>query len=523
MTLLEEIKSRRTFGIISHPDAGKTTLTEKLLLFGGAIHAAGAIKAKKSNRYATSDFMEIEKQRGISVATSVMGFTYNNIKINLLDTPGHKDFSEDTYRTLTAVDSTIMVIDSVKGVEAQTHKLMEVCRMRNTPIITFINKCDRLGKDPISLLDEIEYKLQLSVCPITWPIGMGNHFKGVYHVKTQSILVFSNNSKTKPLLIKDINSKEAIDLIGELDLNKLKDDIELITGIYPNLNKQDYLSATTSPLFFGSALNNFGVKELLNEFVSLSPTPQPRQTDKRDINPEESTFSGFIFKIHANMDPKHRDRIAFLRICSGTFERNKKYFHVRLNKTLKFSAPTAFMAHEKSVIETAYPGDIIGLHDTGNLKIGDSLTEGDSFKFKGIPSFSPEIFKYVINEDPLNVKKLNKGIEHLCEEGVAQLFTMMIGNRKLIGVVGLLQFEVIEYRLKHEYNATCRFTDVNFMKAVWISSDNKQNLESFIQTHKNQIATDTDENLVFLTETQWSLDREIKENPTIKFRYSSEL
>ena len=524
MNLANEINARRTFGIISHPDAGKTTLTEKLLLFGGAIHAAGAIKAKKSNRYATSDFMEIEKQRGISVATSVMGFTYKNIKINLLDTPGHKDFSEDTYRTLTAVDSTIMVIDSVKGVEAQTHKLMEVCRMRNTPIITFINKCDRLGKDPIDLIDEIEDKLQLSVCPITWPIGMGNHFKGVYNLKTKSILFFStNNNTSNPIIIKDINSKEALERIGELEIKKLKDDIELINGIYSNLNKDDYLSATTSPIFFGSALNNFGVKELLNEFIDLSPPPQPRQTQLRSIEPKEPKFSGFIFKIHANMDPKHRDRIAFLRICSGQFERNKKYFHVRLAKSLKFSAPTAFMAHEKSIIEQAYPGDIIGLHDTGNLKIGDTLSEGESIKFKGIPHFSPEIFKYVVNEDPLKTKQLNKGIEHLCEEGVAQLFTNIIDNRKIIGVVGLLQFEVIEYRLKNEYNASCRFNDVNYIKAVWISAKNKQDLDTFINSHKSQIALDMDNQTVYLSETQWSLDREIKENPAINFRFSSEI
>tara|TARA_Y100001970_G_scaffold48106_1_gene60911 strand:- start:8811 stop:10385 length:1575 start_codon:yes stop_codon:yes gene_type:complete len=524
MSLKNEINSRRTFGIISHPDAGKTTLTEKLLLFGGAIHAAGAIKAKKSNRYATSDFMEIEKQRGISVATSVMGFTYKNIKINLLDTPGHKDFSEDTYRTLTAVDSTIMVIDSVKGVETQTHKLMEVCRMRNTPIITFINKCDRLGKDPIDLIDEIEDKLQLSVCPITWPIGMGNYFKGVYNLKTQSILLFTaNTSNEKPKIIKNIDSAEALQLIGELEINKLKEDIELINGIYPNLNKDDYLSATTSPVFFGSALNNFGVRELLNEFIELSPTPQPRETEIRTISPEESKFSGFIFKIHANMDPKHRDRIAFLRICSGKFERNKKFYHVRLEKPLKFSSPTAFMAHEKSIIEQAYPGDIIGLHDTGNLKIGDTLTEGENIKFKGIPNFSPEIFKYVINEDPLKTKQLNKGIQHLCEEGVAQLFTNITDNRKIIGVVGLLQFEVIEYRLKNEYNASCRFADINYNKAVWISSDNKQDLETFIQNNKNQIALDMDNQTVYLSETQWSLDREIKENPSIQFRFSSEI
>ncbi|RAP31753.1 peptide chain release factor 3 [Candidatus Marinamargulisbacteria bacterium SCGC AG-343-D04] len=525
-TLEEHIESRRTFGIISHPDAGKTTLTEKLLLFGGAIHIAGAIKAKKASRHTTSDFMEIEKQRGISVATSVMGFNYKDIKINLLDTPGHKDFSEDTYRTLTAVDSSIMVIDSTKGVETQTYKLMEVCRMRNTPIITFINKCDREGKSPIELLDEIEEKLQLQVCPFSWPIGTGSQFKGVYNFQEKSILLFNPHKTEKDSsasLIKNPSKEKLISLLGESDTEQLLEDIELITEMYPPLNKEDYLNATTTPLFFGSALNNFGVKELLEGFLALSPTPKERETKSRNIKPSEKTFSGFIFKIHANMDPKHRDRIAFLRICSGTFERGKKYHHVRLNKGLKFSNPTAFMAQEKSIVDTAYPGDIIGLHDTGNLRIGDTLTEGECISFIGIPHFSPEIFNFIINLDPLKSKQLNKGLEHLCEEGVAQLFTRSSDSKKIIGVVGSLQFEVIEYRLKNEYNASCRFENLNFSKAVWVQSKSPTDLDTFIKKNPNNIAYDQKENPVYLAETQWGLDREIKENPDINFKFSNHI
>jgi len=517
------MNNRRTFGIISHPDAGKTTLTEKLLLFGGAIHTAGAIKAKKASRHATSDFMEIEKQRGISVATSVMGFNYNELKINILDTPGHKDFSEDTYRTLTAVDSAIMVIDGTKGVEGQTHKLMEVCRMRNTPIITFINKCDRYGKDPIELLDEIEEKLQINVIPLTWPVGAGTEFKGVYHFESQTILVFDPHQTTKnSIVISNLDSSDAKNKIGSTLLDKLKEDIELITGVYSKIDTKDYLSATTTPVLFGSALNNFGVKELLDTFCNIAPGPQSRETDTKTINPEDKKFSGFIFKIHANMDLKHRDRLAFLRICSGVFQRNKKYFHARLKKTVKYSSPTAFMAQEKSIVEAAYPGDIIGLHDTGNLKIGDTLTEGESYSFKGIPSFSPEIFQYVINEDPLKSKQLNKGLEHLCEEGVTQMFTRPIDSRKIIGVVGMLQFEVIQYRLKNEYNASCRFESLSFTKAVWITAQEKNILDNYIGLNKNSIATDNDGNYVYLAETQWSLDREIRENPDIKFKFSSD-
>ena len=466
-TLETEIARRRTFGIISHPDAGKTTLTEKLLLFGGAINVAGAIKAKKASRHATSDFMEIEKQRGISVATSVMGFEYNDKKINILDTPGHKDFCEDTYRTLTAVDSAIMVIDATKGVESQTYKLLEVCRMRNTPIITFLNKLDREGMEAIEVLDNIEEKLNMTVCPLSWPIGNGKAFKGVYNIYSQELVLFNANSKQdihNTMVIKDLNDPALVEHIGEDAAKQLIEDLELVEGVYPTFNIQDYLDGHITPVFFGSALNNFGVKELLDCFIDIAPTPQARETSDAIIEPNNPKFSGFIFKIHANIDPKHRDRIAFLRICSGTFERNKRYHHVRENKPYRSSNPTAFMAQSKEVIDVAYPGDIIGLHDTGNLKIGDSLTDGQSFQFKGIPSFSPEMFRLVVNEDPMKTKQLNKGLEQLCEEGVAQLFTRPDGAQRIVGTVGALQFEVIQYRLSNEYGAKCRFEEMNFAK-----------------------------------------------------------
>ena len=524
MTNLEkEISKRRTFGIISHPDAGKTTLTEKFLLFGGAIHVAGAIKAKKATRHATSDFMEIEKQRGISVATSVMGFHYKENYISILDTPGHKDFSEDTYRTLTAVDSTIMVIDSVKGVEEQTHKLMDVCRMRQTPVMTFINKLDREGQDPIDLLDEIEEKLSIKVCPLSWPIGMGKSFKGVYSLYEKRLILFQPHGKqdqVSAIEITDLNDP-LLDKHCGSQADTLREEVELITGIYPAFNRDDYLSGEITPLFFGSALNNFGVRELLDCFITHAPTPQPRRTVERKVLPNEPQFSGFIFKIHANMDPKHRDRIAFLRICSGVFERNKKVLNATTGKYLKFNTPTAFMAQEKSIIDAAYPGDIIGLHDTGNLKIGDSLTEGEILHFKGIPKFSPELFKIVKNLDPLKTKQLNKGLAQLCEEGVAQLFTRD-DNKKIVGCVGALQYEVIQYRLENEYLAKCQFESLSFIKACWITSDDPVALRDFIRTRFSQIAKDDDDKYVYLAETKWSLDREINENPDITFHVTSE-
>ena len=522
--LEEEILRRRTFGIVSHPDAGKTTLTEKLLLFGGAIQVAGAVKAKKAGRYVASDFMEIERQRGISVATSVMGFNYKGVKINLLDTPGHKDFCEDTFRTLTAVDSALMVIDSAKGVESQTLKLLEVCRLRNTPVITFMNKLDREGRDPIELLDEIEDKLQISVCPLSWPIGMGKSFRGVYSFVEKRLILFkphqTQNSEDR-VEIKDLSDPLLDELLG-LQAQELRDSVALVQGVYPPFDLEAYLAGYVTPVFFGSAVNNFGVRELLDCFINISPSPRPRQSDKREIQPTDTAFSGFIFKIHANIDPKHRDRIAFLRICSGVFERGKWFHQVRTGKAVRFSNPTAFMAQDKSVIEKAFPGDIVGLHDTGNLKIGDSITEGELLNFKGIPSFSPELFKIVVNLNPLKTKQLQKGLDQLCEEGVAQLFTRAQDSRLVVGTVGALQFEVIQYRLEHEYGALCRFDTLSFIKACWIASQDKVAFQEFIRSKSGQIAQDNEGKYVYLAETKWSLDREIKENPLIKFHSTSE-
>jgi peptide chain release factor 3 len=525
MNLSEEINKRRTFAIISHPDAGKTTLTEKLLLYGGAIQTAGAVKSNKIKKTATSDFMEIEKQRGISVATSVMAFKYNGVKINLLDTPGHKDFAEDTYRTLTAVDSVVLVIDCVNGVEEQTEKLMAVCRMRNTPVIIFINKLDREGRDPFDLMDEIEEKLNIKVRPLSWPIGIGATFQGVYNLHKKSLNLFEA-SKTKlakdVLSIDDLNHHELDENIGEEAATILRENVELLDGVYNSFDKENYLNGEIAPVFFGSAFNNFGVKELLDTFLEISPFPRPRLTDYRLIEPTESKFSGFVFKIHANIDPRHRDRIAFLRICSGKFERNKFFHHVRLNKDLRFSNPTSFMAQDKSVVDEAFPGDVVGLYDSGNFKIGDTLTEGEKIMFKGIPSFSPEIFKELINKDPMKSKQLDKGIRQLTDEGVAQLFIKETGNRKIVGTVGELQFEVIQYRLEHEYGASCYFQTLNYHKACWITSENKKKLEEFCDKKGSYIVTDKDKNLVFLAESAWLLKLAIQDYPEITFHTTSE-
>lgn len=525
MSLQEEIGKRRTFGIISHPDAGKTTLTEKLLLFGGAIQTAGAVKNNKIKKTATSDFMEIERQRGISVATSVMAFRYKDLHINILDTPGHKDFAEDTYRTLTAVDSVILVIDCVKGVEAQTERLMEVCRMRNTPVIVFVNKMDLEGRDPFDLLDELEEILNIKVTPMTWPIGIGHTFKGVYNIHESSLNLFEVN-KTKIadeiMEIESLEDPKLDDLLGDDAKSTLQEEVELVQGVYDPLDLDSYMNGQIAPVFFGSAVNNFGIMELLDTFINIAPDPRPRETDEGPVSPESKKFSGFVFKIHANLDPNHRDRIAFLRICSGKFERNKFYKHVRLEKNLKFSNPTSFMAQDKSVIEEAFPGDVIGLYDTGNFKIGDTITEGDDFQYKGIPSFSPEIFRELENKDPMKSKQLDKGIRQLTDEGVAQLFTMQPGNRKIVGTVGVLQFEVIQYRLEHEYGAKCQFNQKNYHKACWLTSDNKEQLEDFIRVKANYIATDKDDNPVFLAESPFLLQMAEQEYPDIQFHRTSE-
>ena len=524
MGFKEEILKRRTFGIISHPDAGKTTLTEKLLLFGGAIHVAGAVKSNKIKKTATSDFMEIERQRGISVATSVMGFEYKDVKINILDTPGHQDFAEDTFRVLTACDSVIIVVDSAKGVETQTRKLMQVCRMRKTPVIVFINKLDRPGQDPFDLLDEIEKELQIQVTPLSWPIGNGDQFKGIYNIHRENLCLYSASVQTiqDGIEINDINSGELDEHIGERSADKLREDLELVREVYPAIDRAAYLDGQVAPVFFGSALNNFGIREMLDCFIEIAPSPLPRETDERLVQPDEEKFTGFVFKIHANMDPNHRDRIAFLKICSGTFERNRNYLHVRSGKQMKFSSPTAFMAEKKSVIDFAYPGDIVGLHDTGNFKIGDTFTEGEKLKFTGIPSFAPEQFRYIENADPLKFKQLAKGIDQLMDEGVAQLFTSSLNGRKIIGTVGALQFEVIQYRLEHEYNAACRWEPISIYKACWIESDNAAQLADFKRRKHTNMAVDKHGRDVFLADTSYALALAQENFKEIRFHFTSE-
>ncbi len=524
MPYKHEINKRRTFAIISHPDAGKTTLTEKFLLFGGAIQVAGAVKSNKIKKTTASDFMEIEKQRGISVATSVMSFEYKNLIINLLDTPGHKDFAEDTYRTLTAVDSVVLVIDCVKGVEPQTERLMEVCRMRNTPVIVFINKLDREGRNPFDLLDEIEQKLNIKVRPLSWPISMGFTFKGVYNLYNHSLYLFHPNKKASEedaVHIKDVNDPVLDKQLGKY-VEQLREDVHLIEGVYDKFDKKKYSDGQLAPVFFGSAINNFGVKELLDTFIEIAPHPASRITEQRVVEPYEKKLTGFVFKIHANIDPKHRDRIAFLRICSGKFERSKFYHHSRLGKELRFNNPYSFLAKEKNVVEEAYPGDVIGLYDTGNFKIGDSITEGEELLFKGIPRFSPEIFKEVINTDPMKSKQLDKGTEQLTDEGVAQLFVQPGGNKKIIGTVGELQFEVIQHRLLNEYGASCRFVPMHIYKACWITSKEKKKLEDFIRFKMHQVVEDKDKNLVYLAENSWMLHQMINNNPDIEFHFTSD-
>ncbi len=527
MSLTKEIKRRRTFGIISHPDAGKTTLTEKLLLFGGAIQEAGAVKSNKIKKGATSDFMEIERQRGISVSTSVLAFEYEGIKINILDTPGHKDFAEDTFRTLTAVDSVIVVIDVAKGVEEQTEKLVEVCRMRNIPMIVFINKMDREGKDAFELLDEIEQKLNLRVTPLSFPIGMGYDFKGIYNVWEKNVNLFSGDSRKnieETIEIEDVSSTELEKLIGDKAAKTLREELELVYEVYPDFDREEYLEGKLQPVFFGSALNNFGVRELLDCFIEIAPAPRPKESNTRLVKPDEKEFSGFVFKIHANMDPKHRDRLAFVKIVSGTFERNSPYLHVRHGKKLKFSSPNAFFAEKKQIVDISYPGDIVGLHDTGNFKIGDTLTEGEEMQYKGIPSFSPEHFKYINNADPMKSKQLEKGIDQLMDEGVAQLFTLELNGRKVIGTVGALQFEVIQYRLEHEYGAICSYENLNVHKACWVEPKDSKSEEfiDFKRVKAKFLAKDKRGQLVFFADSAFTLQMTQSKYPNVKLHFVSE-
>ncbi|CCY03351.1 bacterial peptide chain release factor 3 (BRF-3) [Prevotella sp. CAG:924] len=527
---MNEIQRRRTFAIISHPDAGKTTLTEKFLLFGGQIQVAGAVKNNKIRKTATSDWMDIEKQRGISVSTSVMEFDYlpedktgEPYKINILDTPGHQDFAEDTYRTLTAVDSAIIVVDSAKGVEAQTRKLMEVCRMRNTPVIIFVNKMDREGRDPFDLLDELEQELQIHVRPLSWPIGQGIKFKGVYNIYEHKLNLFTPNKQRVTEKVEvDIQSPELAQHVGEDEAERLREELELVDGVYPDFDVEDYRAAKTAPVFFGSALNNFGVQELLDCFVEIAPSPKPTKAEEREVLPTEPKFTGFIFKITANIDPNHRSCIAFCKICSGKFVRNTPYYHVRLGKTLRFSSPTQFMAQRKSTVDEAYPGDIVGLPDNETFKIGDTLTEGEELHFRGLPSFSPELFKYIENDDPMKSKQFYKGLEQLMNEGVAQLFVNQFNNRRIVGTVGQLQFEVIQYRLEHEYNAKCRWEPVHLYKACWIESDDQEELDNFKRRKYQYMAKDREGRDVFLADSGYVLSMAQQDFEHIKFHFTSE-
>jgi peptide chain release factor 3 len=525
MSLQSEISRRKTFAVIAHPDAGKTTLTEKLLLFGGAIQTAGAVKSNKIKKGTVSDFMEIERQRGISVSTSVMGFEYRDLQINILDTPGHEDFAEDTYRTLTAVDSAIVVVDVANGVEKQTEKLTKVCRMRHTPIIFFVNKMDREGKDPFDLLDEIEQKLEVKVKPLSWPIGMGQRFKGVYDLYQKSLILFNphgTHNEGDLIVFEDLSDPDLERYIGDTAAKELRSEVEMVETVYPSFTQEDYEQGNICPVFFGSAVNNFGVKEMLDCFVEIAPPPLSRPTEERIVDPKEEKFSGFIFKIFANMDPRHRDRIAFLRVCSGKFERNKNYRHIRLGRDMKFPNPTAFMASRKTLLEEAYPGDVIGLYDSGNFKIGDSLTEGEILHFKGLPAFSPEQFRYVENADPLKQKQFAKGLDQLMDEGVAQMFTRQSDGRRIIGTVGALQFEVIQHRLESEYSAKCRYEPVSLYKATWVHAENAADLKEFLDRRKRDIAKDKDGNWVFLAETAWVLQTVQEAFPKIEFRFTSE-
>jgi len=519
-----EIDKRRTFAIISHPDAGKTTITEKLLLFGNAIQTAGTVKSRKSDRHATSDWMEMEKQRGISVTSSVMQFPYKNKVVNLLDTPGHEDFSEDTYRTLTAVDSVLMVIDASKGVEARTIKLMDVCRMRDTPILTFMNKLDRDIRDPIDLLDEVEDILKIECAPITWPIGMGRAFKGVYNLYTDTIHLYTQGQGSKiseDVQIKGLDSEQARAELGDI-VDELVDEVELVQGASHRFDQEKYLAGKLTPVYFGTALGNFGVREMLDGFIDCAPPPLSRNTDDRTIQPEESTFSGFIFKIQANMDPKHRDRIAFLRLCSGKYSKGMKMRHVRLGKDVRVSDAVTFFAGDRSHVDEAWSGDIVGLHNHGTIQIGDTFTEGEEFRFIGIPHFAPELFKRVRLKDPLKMKQLQKGLTQLAEEGSTQVFMPQRNNDIIVGAVGTLQFDVVAYRLKDEYKVDCAYEPINVYTARWIDCDDAKIFEEFKKKAADNLAIDGGGQLTYIAPTRANLSLSEERWPDVRFNKTRE-
>jgi len=523
--LLSQLKRRRTFAIISHPDAGKTTLTEKLLLYGGAIQMAGTVKGRKAARHATSDWMEMEKERGISVTSSVMQFPYGDTIVNLLDTPGHEDFSEDTYRTLTAVDSALMVIDVAKGVEARTIKLMEVCRLRTTPILTFINKLDREGKEPIELLDEVEDILNIKCAPVTWPIGMGKRFKGVFDLRTETTHLYSATHGGKIQegeVIEGLDNPRLDELVGD-QADELRDEIELVRGASHELDLEAYARGELTPVFFGSAINNFGVKELLDAFSMYAPCPLARPTQERKVEPSEKKFTGFVFKIQANMDPAHRDRVAFLRVCSGSYKKGMKMRHVRIGKAVQISNAITFQADERRHVEEAWPGDIIGLHNHGTIQIGDTFTEGENLKYEGIPYFAPELFRRVVLKDPLRLKALQKGVLQLCEEGATQVFRPLKNNDLILGAVGVLQFEVAAQRLKDEYNVEAIVEPAQVATTRWIQCDDSKMLEQFRTKAHANLALDGDDQLVYLATSRVNLDLTIERWPDIKFLAIREL
>ena len=523
--LNEQVGKRRTFAIISHPDAGKTTLTEKLLLYGGAIQLAGTVKGRKASRHATSDWMALEQQRGISVTSSVMQFPYREHVINLLDTPGHEDFSEDTYRTLTAVDSALMVIDCAKGVEQRTIKLMEVCRLRDTPIMTFINKLDRDGREPIDLLDEIESVLQIQCAPVTWPIGMGRSLRGVYHLPQDRIYLHDragNEKASERKVVDGLHSDEASAVLGDM-ADDFREEIELVKGACPELSVDDYLAAKQTPVFFGSAIGNFGVKELLDEFVDYAPAPLAREGEQRSVSPDEEKLTGFVFKIQANMDPAHRDRVAFMRICSGEYRKGIRTLHVRSGKEMKIPDAITFMAADRQHAATAYAGDIIGIHNHGTINIGDSFSEGEDIRFTGIPSFAPELFRRAALRDPLRLKALQKGLAQLCEEGATQLFKPLRNNDLILGAVGPLQFDVVAHRLRDEYNVECRFEAVNVATARWVDCADEKMLGDFERKAHDNLALDHAGSLVYIAPTRVNLNLTEERWPDIAFRETREL
>lgn len=522
--ITQQVNQRRTFAIISHPDAGKTTLTEKLLLFGGAIKLAGTVKGRKATRHATSDWMALEQQRGISITSSVMQFPYGGCIINLLDTPGHEDFSEDTYRTLTAVDSALMVIDCAKGVEQRTVKLMDVCRLRDTPIITFINKLDRDGREPIDLMDEIESVLRIPCSPVTWPIGMGRSLKGVYHIREDRIYLYSAAGRQRMSVIDVIDGLEsaaASEALGDAAAS-FKEEIELVKGACAEADIEAYLAGRQTPVFFGSAISNFGVKELLDEFVAHAPPPASHATDSRKVQADEEQVTGFVFKIQANMDPGHRDRIAFVRLCSGKFEKGMKLKHVRTGKEMKIADAITFMAADRQHAEIAYSGDIIGLHNHGTINIGDSFSQGENIRFSGIPNFAPEIFRRAVLKDPLRMKALQKGLAQLCEEGATQLFRPLRNNDLILGAVGPLQFEVVAYRLLDEYKVECQFEPINVATARWVEAQDEVMFAEFKRKAHDNLALDHSGSLVYIAQSKVNLDLTEERWPAVTFRDTRE-